>query len=157
MIGIAGEYYVCAELCRRNVLALVTPKSNPLYDVVAADPAGIRTVSIQVKTSSAQNTQGWKLGKDIATKRYNRDLFVVLVKMKPDGTNDYYIYEYDSLSERVNEVYDDYIKRPKKDGTPRKDVGFRWVDFKDFANPDHSRRNNWEILGFTGMVSPLEH
>ena len=25
MIGNAGEYYVCAELCRRNILALITP------------------------------------------------------------------------------------------------------------------------------------
>ena len=38
MIGVAGEYYVCAELCRRNILALVTPKNNPLFDIVAADP-----------------------------------------------------------------------------------------------------------------------
>ena len=26
MIGNAGEYYVCAELCRMNILALITPK-----------------------------------------------------------------------------------------------------------------------------------
>jgi len=38
MIGNAGEYYVCAELCRRNILTLITPKNNPLFDVVASDP-----------------------------------------------------------------------------------------------------------------------
>ncbi len=31
MIGNAGEYYVCAELCKRNILALITPKNNPLF------------------------------------------------------------------------------------------------------------------------------
>ena len=40
MIGNAGEYYVCAELCRRNILALITPKNIPLFDVVASDPSG---------------------------------------------------------------------------------------------------------------------
>ena len=39
MIGNAGEYYVCAELCRRNILALITPKNNPLFDIVASDPS----------------------------------------------------------------------------------------------------------------------
>lgn len=148
MIGSAGEYYVCAELCRRNILALVTPKNNPLFDIVAIDPCGQRTVSIQVKTMSLQNDQGWKLGKDICEKRGNQDLFVVLVNMKFDGTNDYYIYEYDALSERISEVYCKYISTPKRDGTLRKDVGFRWFDFKCFTDRDHSRLNRWDVLKF---------
>jgi hypothetical protein len=72
MIGSAGEYYVCAELCRRNILALVTPKNNPLFDVIAVDSSSQKTVSIQVKTMSLQNEQGWKLGKDICQKRNNQ-------------------------------------------------------------------------------------
>ena len=40
MIGNAGEYFVCAELCKRNILALVTPKNNPLFDILASDPEG---------------------------------------------------------------------------------------------------------------------
>jgi hypothetical protein len=149
MIGIAGEYYVCAELCRRNILALVTPKNNPLFDVIATDPSGKRTVSIQVKTMSLQNEQGWRLGVDICTKRDNPDLFVVLVNMKSNGTNDYYIYEYDTLSERVSEVYTEYLRTPKRDGTPRKDVNFRWFDFRYSTDEDRRRLNNWNILGFS--------
>ena len=149
MIGVAGEYYVCAELCRRNILALVTPKNNPLFDIVAADPLGVRTVSIQVKTMSLQNEQGWKLGTDICMRRGNPDLFVVLVNMKADGTNDYYIYEYDALSERVSEVYAGYMSTPKRDGSQRKDVGFRWFDFRYFKDEDRSRLNGWDILGFS--------
>jgi hypothetical protein len=149
MIGVAGEYYVCAELCRRNILALVTPKNNPLFDIVAADPLGKRTVSIQVKTMSLNNKQGWKLGLDICQKRNNPDLFVVLVNMKADGTNDYYVYEYDALSERVSEVYAGYISMPKRDGSQRKDVSFRWFDFRYFTDGDRSRLNRWDVLGFS--------
>jgi hypothetical protein len=97
---------------------------------------------------SLQNEQGWKLGQDICSKRNNPDLFVVLVNMKSNGTNDYYIYEYDALSERVSEVYAQYISTPKRDGTQRKDVGFRWFDFKYFTDQDRSRLNRWDILGF---------
>jgi hypothetical protein len=62
LIGAAGEYYVCAELCRRGVLALVTPKNNEIFDVLASDTFGQRTISIQVKTMAIANTQGWKFG-----------------------------------------------------------------------------------------------
>jgi|SRR5215213_218178 len=57
----AGEYYVCAELCRRGILALVKLKNNPLYDIVAADPLGNRSVSIRVKTISLQNKHSQKM------------------------------------------------------------------------------------------------
>ena len=81
MIGNAGEYYVCAELCRRNILALITPKNNPLFDIVASDPEGIRSVQIQVKTMSINNKQGWKLGANMTKKHNNPKLFVVLVNI----------------------------------------------------------------------------
>ncbi|WP_448571023.1 hypothetical protein [Trichothermofontia sp.] len=153
MVGAAGEYYVCAELCRRNILALITPKNNPLFDIIATDPLGIKTVSIQVKTMSLQNKQGWRLNTDICTKRQNPNLFVVLVNLKTDQSNDYYIYEYDVLSERVSEVYSEYIKQPKRDGGKRQDVSFRWFDLKNFNDEDYKRMNRWEILGFEN-ISP---
>ena len=81
MIGNAGEYYVCAELCRRNILALITPKNNPLFDIVASDPEGKRSVQIQVKTMSINNKQGWKLGANMTKKHNNPKLFVVLVNI----------------------------------------------------------------------------
>jgi hypothetical protein len=148
MIAAAGEYYVCAELCRRNVLALVTPKNNPLFDVLASDPAGKRTVAIQVKTMSIGNKQGWKLGVDIATPRHNPNLFVVLVNMLNTGANEFYIYEYDTLSAAVNRIYTQYITTPKRDGSPRKDVDFRWFDFQYFTEADKAGLNNWNLLGF---------
>src|ERR1700682_5938716 len=66
LVGTAGEYYVCAELCRMGFLALLTPKNNPLFDVVATNVDGTTSVSIQVKTRSVDNTQGWKLGNQIS-------------------------------------------------------------------------------------------
>jgi hypothetical protein len=98
---------------------------------------------------SLHNKQGWKLGLDICQKRNNPDLFVVLVNMKADGTNDYYVYEYDALSQRVSEVYAGYISMPKRDGSQRKDVSFRWFDFRYFTDEDRSRLNRWDILGFS--------
>lgn len=71
IVGVDGEYYDCAELSRRGHLALLTPNNNPLLDVIAGTPDGSKTVSIQVKTRSIRNKQGWKLGKYITDKKGN--------------------------------------------------------------------------------------
>jgi len=148
MIGTAGEYYVCAELCRRNILALLTPKNNPLFDVLATNPNGKRAISIQVKTMGIGNKQGWKLGMGITKKQKNDNLYVVLVNMLEEGKNDFFIYKYDELVERVNEVYQEYMSTPKKDGGKKKEVNFRWFDFRYFNDRDWKRKNKWKILGF---------
>jgi hypothetical protein len=146
LVGTAGEYYVCAELCRRGYLALLTPKNNPLFDVVATSLDGSRSVSIQVKTRSIQNSQGWKLGVDICRNSAPGGLFVVLVNLKAVELPDFYIYEYSVLSNRVNLVYGEYINKPKRDGSKRKEVGFRWFDEVNFIEDDHLRKNNWQPI-----------
>jgi hypothetical protein len=146
LVGTAGEYYVCAELCMHGYLALLTPKNNPLFDVVATTSDGARSVSIQVKTRSVHNKQGWKLGTDISKGNAPPDLFVVLVNLKSDGSPDYYVYEYPILAERVAQVYQAYICKPKRDGTAKKEVGFRWFDEVSFKDNDHSRKNNWQPI-----------
>lgn len=146
LVGTAGEYYVCAELCMRGHLALLTPKNNPLFDVVATDAAGRRSVSIQVKTRSVRNKQGWKLGTDMTKGHAPAGLFVVLVNLKASGLPDFYVYEYPVLSARVAGVYDAYISKPKRDGSPKKEVGFRWFDEVSFVDDDRARKNNWQPI-----------
>jgi hypothetical protein len=146
MTAAAGEYFVCAELGRQNILALLTPKNNPLFDIVASTPDARKSVAIQVKTSGIGNRQGWKLGKDIESTRRNPGLFVVLVDMK-GGTNDYYIFPHDDLAKRIRGLYKKYIQKPKRDGGMRKEVGFRWFDLRQFNEADRAKKDNWAILG----------
>lgn len=147
LVGVTGEYYVCAELGKRGILALLTPKNNPLFDIVAVSPDASRTVTIQVKTMSEQNKQGWKLSVDICERKNNPLLYTILVNLTNSGI-EYYIYEYDDLSERIENAYTEYINKPKKDSGKRKDIDFRWWDFKMFAEDDFNRKNKWDILGF---------
>ena len=150
LVGVTGEYFVCAELGKRGILALLTPKNNPLFDVVAVSADASRTVTIQVKTMSERNNQGWKLGMDICARKNNPLLYTLLVNLTGSEI-EYYIYEYDVLSERVEKAYTDYLLKPKKDGGKRKDIDFRWYDFKFFSADDYSRKNNWDILEFNNI------
>ncbi|NUN14115.1 MAG: aspartate-ammonia lyase [Myxococcales bacterium] len=153
LIGTAGEYFVCAELCRLGYLALLTPKNNPLFDVVATTADGNTSVSIQVKTRSIRNKQGWKLGAHFSVGRSPENLFVVLVNLKDSGLPDFHVYDYATLVERVESVYRSYIDKPRRDGQPRKEVGFRWFDEVSFTEADRGRINNWRpILAALGAA-----
>jgi hypothetical protein len=146
LIGTAGEYYVCAELCRLGYLALLTPKNNPLFDVVVTNVNGTRSASIQVKTRSIRNTQGWKIGKPRDADETPGDPFIVLVNMHADRSPDFYVYRYSEFVSRVSEIFENYITKPKRSGAPRKDPGFRCFDEKNFTDADRARMNDWQPI-----------
>ena len=146
LVGTAGEYYVCAELCRQGFLALLTPKNNPLFDVVVTNPTGNKSVSIQVKTRSEHNEQGWKLGTDITKGKAPAGVFVVLVNLIKDAPTEFYVYEYAVLSQRISTVYNAYMAKPKRDGSARKEVVFRWFGEASFNDDDRKRKNNWSSI-----------
>jgi hypothetical protein len=152
LVGAAGEYYVCAELCRLGVLAVLTPKNNPIFDVIATSADGRYSVTIQVKTRSVGNTLGWKLSVDIADPKKEKGQFVVLVNLHGDKLPDFYIYTPKELATRVAAVYEKYISTPKRDGSKKKDVGFRWWDEVSFSEADHARKNDWALI-----TSALQH
>jgi len=55
LTGAAGEYYVAAELSRRDWLATVTIKNSPGTDVLAQRLDRQRIIAIQTKTASVGN------------------------------------------------------------------------------------------------------
>lgn len=147
LTGNAGEYFVCSELSKRNILPLLTPKNNPLFDIIATNPDGTKHIVIQVKTMGLENKQGWKLNKQIMIKKNNPNLFLALVDLKTNAPNEFYIFSYDDFVEKVTKVYTDYIVQPhKKSGLQKKEVGFRWFDYKNFNEEDKARKNDWSLL-----------
>lgn len=143
LTGVAGEHYVCAELARRGYVAVPAPRGNPLFDILVTNQDGSASVSVQVKTKSADNKQGWKVGVDLERERRNEALFVVLVDLNSGGAPDYYVYDHDVLARRLAGLYRQYKAKPKRDGNPRKDVDFRWFDHKYMGEDDARRKNNW--------------
>lgn len=146
LTGSAGEYFVCSELCKHNLVPLLTPKNNPLFDIMVTNPSGSQSVSIQVKTMGLDNKQGWKLSKQVIEKQNNPALFIVLVNLNKDQTNDFYVFRYDDVVEKVIAVYEKYINQPKQNSEQKKEVGFRWLDLKDLTNEDKARKNDWSLI-----------
>jgi hypothetical protein len=71
---------------------------------------------------------------------------VVPVDSLEQGVPDFYIYEYDELADIVSKNHKKYLAAPKRDGSSRRDVGFRWCDESMFAGQDRQRKNNWQAI-----------
>lgn len=149
LVGLTGEYFVCAELSSRGIVAVPAPKNNPEIDVIATTPDGSRFANIQVKTMSVHNKQGWKLGKSIENRIGSKHFFVVLVNLTAiSKMPEFYIFQRDELADLVRANYQKYLSKPTRIGGKRKDIGFRWLDFRDF--PEKLRKekfSNWQALG----------
>ena len=50
ILGVAGEYFVAAEMSRRGLIATLTIKNTPQVDCVASKPGSSKAVYLQVKT-----------------------------------------------------------------------------------------------------------
>ena len=50
LTGVAGEYFVAAELSLRGYVASITLRNTKGIDIVVSNEEGNKTVNIQVKT-----------------------------------------------------------------------------------------------------------
>ncbi len=120
--GIAGEYFVAAELSRRGCIASVTLRNTEGIDILASN--GEKTVNIQVKTRRTDKTNGWNFGgKKLESKKEWNNVFYALVEISSnpmEKTVSYYIIPKNELNERVEDNFQRWLHGSKKNGEPRK-------------------------------------
>ena len=75
--GIAGEFFVAAELSKRGWVATLTAKNMPGYDILAVRPDTERHVRIDVKTRSPAYPYAWRLSSGIRLAGYHDYLILV--------------------------------------------------------------------------------
>src|ERR1017187_2225836 len=78
--GIAGEYFVAAELSRRGFIASVTLRNNDSIDIHASKLSEGKMFAIQVKTNQFGG-RSWTVNKK-AQSLILKDLFYVFVALK---------------------------------------------------------------------------
>jgi hypothetical protein len=106
------------------VFFLLTVYILPRLLVMQVFTLADKPITIQVKTMTEGNKQGWKLGTDICERKNNDLLYTILVKLSGNEP-EYYIYKYDVLFEKVENLYSQFLLKPKRDGGQRKDISFR--------------------------------
>ena len=139
--GVAGEYFVAAELSRRGCIASITLRNTRSVDILASNEAGTRSVMIQVKTNQGSNRQ-WLLNQKAETDR-GANLFYVFVNLN-DSTSppSFHVVPSTTVASRCRRSHKKWLSEPKRDGTPRKDTPMRV-----FTDADGTYLGAWERLG----------
>jgi len=57
LVGVAGTYFVAAELTQKAYIATLTTRNTEAIDILASNPTGSKTVSIPVKASAADQRE----------------------------------------------------------------------------------------------------
>jgi hypothetical protein len=126
LVGVAGEYYVAAELSVRGFTAAITLRDSRGIDIIATLPDSKRSVSIQVKTSSNRGEK-WILNKKDEEPR-GKDHFFVFVLLQGEGKRpSFHIVPSSIVADYIKTSHRDWLKGKRPDGQPREDTSMRQI------------------------------
>jgi hypothetical protein len=141
LTGVAGEYFVAAELTRRGYIASITLRNTRGVDILCSNMDASRSVGIQVKTSRYSN-RDWMLNKK-AENYFADNLFYVFVNLNDNKKEpEYFIVPSETVASYIRESHSTWLKTPGRKGQDHKDTTMR--RFKDF---EEKYKDRWEILG----------
>lgn len=141
LVGVAGEYFVAAELSARSHIASITLRNSRGIDILASNSDASKTVSIQVKTNSGGKPV-WLLSKSAET-FVSATHFYVFVRLGAKVERpEYHIVPSCDVAEFAATSHANWLAGMKRDGSKRKDSTMR-----KFKDPDNKYKDCWELLG----------
>ena len=141
LVGVAGEYFVAAELSRLGYIASITLRNTKGIDIIATNEEGTRTVNIQVKTRR-QGLKDWIVSQK-AEKIKDKNIFYVFVALKGDDEKpDYHIVSSKEIANNVAKSYKKWLAEPGRGGKKHNESNIRiWGD------PKGKYLDRWDLLG----------
>jgi len=141
LTGVAGEYFVAAELSRRGFIASITMRNSPGIDILATDIRAKKAVTIQCKTSRS-STKGWILS-DKAESFTPKNHFYVFVRLGAATDRPaYHIVPAKIVATYVSSRHQAWLKGKKPNGGKRKDSAMR-----KFRDEENKYLDKWDLLG----------
>ncbi|SEH08023.1 hypothetical protein [Candidatus Venteria ishoeyi] len=140
LVGVAGEYLVAGELSLRGYIASITLRNSRGIDIIASNPDGSKSISIQVKTNSNGGSK-WILNQKSET-FYSDNHYYILVALKALGERSkYYIVPSKVVAKYVSTTHSEWLKGKKSDGSARKDSAVR-----NFKDPNEKYLEAWDLI-----------
>ena len=146
LCGVAGEYFVAAELSRRGLIASITLRNTRGVDILASNADATKSVAIQVKTNQ-RGVAEWILNEKVeegASGDLAENLFFVFVTLPPNGGPPaYHIISRRELAQIVKEQHAQWVSTPGRGGRPRSTEN----PIRKFTDPAGEYRDRWSVLG----------
>lgn len=140
LTGIAGEYYVAAELSLRGFMASITLRNNDSVDIHASKIEEKKVFAIQVKTNQSGKAS-WILTKKIESLK-SESLFFIFVALKgPEQRPDFYIVPSIEIADKIKLEHRDWLATLGKNKHQRQDN-----DIRNFNDPEKKYFEKWDLL-----------
>ena len=143
--GIAGEYFVAAELSRHGFVASITLRNTRGIDILASNTDATRSVGIQVKTCHGSRPD-WMMNRK-AEVDLAQNLFYVFVCLPGAGEPSFYVVPRSVVATYVRESHQQWLATPGRKGQPHRDT-----DMRRFKDPDGKFKDRWDLLGLGGRA-----
>ena len=139
LCGIAGEYFVAAELSCRGFVASITLRNTRGIDILATNTDASRSVGIQVKTNQGPKAE-WILTQKVES-YYSDTLFYIFVNLKGPGQRpDFYIVPSKEVASFIQADHAAWLSTPGRGG--RKHIDNPMRKFRDAQK----YLERWELL-----------
>lgn len=151
--GSSAQFFVAGELCRRNLVAVVTMGNTPNTDILCSNVEGTKFIHIQVKTFVPGNrtiTVGKKSEKD-----FGKNFIWVLAGIpKSDSQTEfiYYIVPSADIARNVKEQHQIWMNKPDKNGNAHNPTDMRSIHL-----PPYKSLNGWSLEEYKNKWSTIEN
>lgn len=122
-IGVSGEYFVAAELERRNFSATITMRNTEAFDILAINEKNNNQYCIQVKTYEKSSNKRILSKKNENIKADN--MFYVFVNLNELNNPDYYIVPSKEVASFIKSAHKKWLKTLGKNNKKHNDNNIR--------------------------------
>ncbi len=141
LAGVAGEYFVAAELSRRGHIASISLRNTRGIDILATNQDSSRSITIQCKTNQL-GQKIWMLNDK--SERFHSDnhyyVFVALGAL--DQRPSYHIVPSTTVARFTTDFHQQWLRTPGLKGQAHVDTTMR-----KFTDPNDEFLERWDLLG----------
>lgn len=141
LAGVAGEYFVAAELSRRGHIASISLRNTRGIDILATNENASRSITIQCKTNQL-GLKNWVLNEKSERYHAENHYYVFVALGAPDQRPSYHIVPSEAVAKHATTFHQQWLDTPGRKGQQHVDNSMR--KFND-ANDDYLER--WDLLG----------
>lgn len=141
LTGVAGEYFVAAELSRRGFIASISLRNTRGIDILATNEGATCSVTIQCKTAQA-GSKTWILNEKAESFHSPTHFYVFIALGEVGQSPEYHVVPSTVVARTVRDGHRLWLKKPGRNGRKHVDNPVR-----KFSDLDDAYLNRWDLLG----------
>lgn len=137
LVGVAGEYFVAAELSRRGIIASISMRNTRGIDILATNENAKRSVTIQCKANQ-DGGASWILNKKAEGFSPANHFYVFVALSGPTERPKYHVVPAEAVAKYTRESHQVWLKgKASRNDTP----------MRKFDDMEGKYIDRWDLLG----------